>query len=313
MGGETPPLRRTMDDNRQLGDSSSRHQDPSQECIALLRAFVPCGASASLEIRTNFSLRRTFALAGAAPATRHHDVAAFAATALWALHPLHTATVTYVMQRSELLVSGCYLVTLSAFARLRLSHPLDDNNRVSAGVREDSCHLMDDNTDRSRGWLSLAAVAGLLGMPCKEVMVTAPLAVLLYDRTFITGSLVAALRLRPRFCACLAATWLLLAGLILGTDNRGASAGFAAGIAWGDYALTQLHAIALYLRLALWPSPLVFNYGRALTDLGRYPDALAQFEAAARLDPTDTSARTNAARLREFLENSPRPPASPPR
>lgn len=202
----------------------------------------------------------------APPPAPDPDFAAFAAATLWALHPLQTAAVTYVMQRSELLVTCCYLATLTAFARAGLCHPLDDKIPQFPEGTEISCHLMDDNLRPrfERAWLAISATACLLGMGCKEVMVTAPLAVLLYDRMFLSPSFFAALRARPRYYACLAASWLALAGLLLGTDNRGASAGFHAGVAWGDYALTQAFALALYLRLAAWPSPLVFDYGTAL-------------------------------------------------
>ena len=167
------------------------------------------------------------------------DSVAFATALLWALHPLHPATVTYVMQRTELLVSLAVLGTLSAFARATIAPPGSGANR----------------------WLTLSVIACLLGMACKEVMVSAPLLVLCYDRTFVAGSVRAALRQRPRYYLALAATWFLLAGLVLGTENRGASAGFASALPWSDYALTQLYAVPHYLRLAVWPAPLVFDYG----------------------------------------------------
>ena len=167
------------------------------------------------------------------------DSVPFTAALLWSLHPLHTATVTYVMQRTELLVSLGVLGTLSAFARATTPAPGSGASR----------------------WLTLSVIACLLGMASKEVMVSAPLLVLGYDRTFVAGSFRAALRQRPRYYLALAATWLVLAGLVFGTENRGASAGFASALPWSDYALTQLYAVPHYLRLAVWPAPLVFDYG----------------------------------------------------
>ena len=167
------------------------------------------------------------------------DSVPFTAALLWALHPLQTAAVTYVMQRTELLVSLGVLGTLSAFARATIPPPGSGANR----------------------WLTLSVIACLLGMASKEVMVSAPLLVLCYDRTFVAGSFRAALRQRPRYYLALAAPWLLLAGLVLGTENRGASAGFNSALPWSDYALTQLSAVPHYLRLAVWPAPLVFDYG----------------------------------------------------
>jgi hypothetical protein len=58
-----------------------------------------------------------------------------------------------------------------------------------------------------------------------------------------------------------AATWLLLGWLVLGAENRGGTAGLGLGDSVWTYALTQTRAIVRYLQLALWPHPLVFDYG----------------------------------------------------
>ena len=64
-------------------------------------------------------------------------------------------------------------------------------------------------------------VACVLGAMSKEVIVTVPVLVLLYDRTFVSGSFRAAVRLRWRFYAGLAASWLLVAWLLLDVKARG--------------------------------------------------------------------------------------------
>ena len=61
-------------------------------------------------------------------------------------------------------------------------------------------------------WYVLCVAACLLGMAAKEVMVSAPLIVLLYDRTFVAGSFREAWRRRWGLHVALAATWLLLVG-----------------------------------------------------------------------------------------------------
>ena len=164
---------------------------------------------------------------------------------LWALHPLQTESVTYTIQRAESLMGLFYLLTLYAFIR-----GCCDESRGPASTH---------------AWLALSFAACLLGMATKEVMATAPLLVLLYDRTFVAGSFRAALRVRGKFYAALAATWLVLAVLVLSAENRGGTAGLGAKISPLDYALTQCPAIVHYLRLALWPAPLIFDYGNAPT------------------------------------------------
>ncbi len=104
-------------------------------------------------------------------------------------------------------------------------------------------------------------------MATKEVMVSAPLLVLLYDRTFVAGSFREAWRRRRGLHLALAATWLLLVGLVASTGwDRSGSSGFAVGIAPWAYWLTQFEAVTRYLWLSVWPHPLVLDYGRILGD-----------------------------------------------
>jgi tetratricopeptide (TPR) repeat protein len=170
----------------------------------------------------------------------------FAIAALWALHPLQTQAVTYTVQRAESLMGFFYLLTLYTFLRGAACHWLNDKHARS----------------RRRRWWGLSVSACLLGMGTKEVMATAPLIVLLHDRTFLAGSFRAAWRERRGYYFGLAATWLVLAGLVLSTGgNRGGTVGLGTGIPLWAYPMTQFEALARYLMLAVWPHPLVFEYG----------------------------------------------------
>ncbi|OIR03967.1 TPR repeat-containing protein YrrB [mine drainage metagenome] len=186
-------------------------------------------------------VRRTLArleAGGRVPATlagRATSVA-FASALLWIVHPLQTESVTYLVQRAESLMGLLYLLTLYAFIR-------------GADAR------------RSLPWYVLAVGACLLGMGAKEVMVSAPVLVLLYDRTFLAGSFSEAWRRRHRIHLCLAATWLPLAALVLHAADRGGSAGFGVGVSEAAYVATQFQAVAHYLWLAVWPHPLIVDYG----------------------------------------------------
>jgi hypothetical protein len=93
---------------------------------------------------------------------RRAFLVAFSAALLWALHPLQTESVTYIVQRAESLMGLFYLLTLYCFIR---------------GAAEEGSR-----------WYIPCVGACLLGMATKEVMVSAPLVVLLYDRTFVAGS-----------------------------------------------------------------------------------------------------------------------------
>ena len=172
---------------------------------------------------------------------------ALAVALLWAVHPLLTESVTYVIQRAESLVGLFYLLTLYCFIR---------------GICAERADAPDPRAGRSPSvWFALCVGVCLLGMATKEVMVSAPFLVLLYDRTFVAGSWRDAWARRRVLYLGLGATWLLLGWLVLGTANRGGTAGLGMGDSAWTYALTQTRAIVRYCQLALWPHPLVFDYG----------------------------------------------------
>lgn len=162
---------------------------------------------------------------------------------LWALHPLQTESVVCIAQRTESLCGLFYLLTIYGFIR-----------GTEAGAP-------------SPRWFAASFVSCAAGMGTKEVMVTAPLIVLLYDRTFVAGGFSAVWRQRRVYYLALAGTWLLLAWLVLrGGGARGVSAGFGLGVSWWTYLLKQCEAILLYLKLSFWPHPLVLDYGTAIVN-----------------------------------------------
>ncbi len=161
---------------------------------------------------------------------------AFFTALLWAVHPLQTESVTYIVQRAESQASLLYLFTLYGFIR---------------GTEEPGSR-----------WLGLSVLSCLLGMASKELVVTAPFVVLLFDRTLVSGTFSAALKRRAGYYAGLFATLGLLLVLVAGTGwNRSGTIGVDVGVTPLRYALSQFRAIATYLKLAFWPNPLVFDYG----------------------------------------------------
>ena len=164
---------------------------------------------------------------------------AFFITLLWLVHPLQTETVVCIIQRDELLVGLLYLSSLYSFIR---------STESPAPCR----------------WQTASAITCLLGMATKEVMVTAPLVVLLYDRTFVSGTFTAACRLRWRFYLVLASSWLFLGWMVSLSGQRSGTAGWGLGVSSWTYLLTQCEAITTYLRLCFWPHPLIVDYGEHL-------------------------------------------------
>jgi tetratricopeptide (TPR) repeat protein len=162
---------------------------------------------------------------------------AFAAALLWVVHPLQTQAVTYVIQRTESLMGLFYLLTLYCFIRAASS-------------------------PNPRAWHVAAVAACALGMGSKEVMASAPLVVLLYDRCFVAGSFREALRRRWLLYLALAATWIILGhSLREGVGAHAISAGFQLKeVTPFQYARSEPGVILHYLALAFWPAGLCLDY-----------------------------------------------------
>jgi len=162
---------------------------------------------------------------------------ALATALIWTVHPLQTEAVTYVIQRTESMMGLFYLLTLY-------------------------CAIRGAGASRPFWWYVGAVAACALGMGCKEVMVTAPLIVLFYDRVFLARSFKVAFARRWRLYVGLAATWALLAALVLPFSGRAIDhARLGYWQATYSYALTQIVAIVRYLGLCFWPHPLIVDYG----------------------------------------------------
>jgi tetratricopeptide (TPR) repeat protein len=108
----------------------------------------------------------------------------------------------------------------------------------------------------------------------KEVMASAPIAVMLYDRAFRFSSWKEAWlseRRRALFYATLILTLVPLALSISG-GARTDTVGFNLGIRWYEYLYSQGWAITHYLKLAVWPAELTFDYGtNAVRNLAGIP------------------------------------------
>jgi protein O-mannosyl-transferase len=169
------------------------------------------------------------------------DVVALIASLIWMVHPLLSETVDYVTQRSESMMGLLFLLTLYAAIRAR-AEARESSQRERRRVRWDI--------------VSIASCA--VGMATKESMVTAPIAVVLYDLVFEFDSAGDALRSRAFLYGGLAATWMEL-GVIMWRWPRSTVGGAAVG-AW-TYLLNQAQMIVRYLGLVFWPQSLVVDYG----------------------------------------------------
>ncbi len=165
---------------------------------------------------------------------------ACAAALVWLVHPLTTDAVTYVCQRTEVLMGLFCLLTV--YCSIRAA----------------------ESPRRRAAWGAAAIAACALGMGSKQTMIVAPVLVWLWDWTFAAqpaGEASAGPR-PPRWplYAGLAATWSIVAASValerwphsIGLDRDG----------WTPwrYLLTQTGVITHYLRLVILPWPLALDY-----------------------------------------------------
>jgi protein O-mannosyl-transferase len=222
-------------------------------------------------------MRRTLARWSGLSSTRsfgQNTALAFSVALIWTLHPLQTESVTYVIQRAESLMGLFYLLTMYCFIRyadetggkLKAVSGKPGPQADTAGSSASGLLRLSPTAYRPPPslWGLLSIGACLFGMATKEVMVSAPVMVFLYDRTFIAGSFGEAWRRRRRYYLGLALTWIPLICLVVGTGARGGTAGTAFDVFTASYWLTQCPAIVRYLALVVWPAPLVFDYGTPL-------------------------------------------------
>lgn len=153
---------------------------------------------------------------------------------LWAVHPLQTESVTYLVQRCESLMG--FLALLALYALIR-----------------------SEGSIRSSRWQLLAVIACLLGMAVKENMAVTPLLLFMYDRTFMGGTFRESWRERRGMYVAMLASILLLAWLILAPRNPVNAVPKLDPI---EYFRVQLAVITHYLQLVFLPYPLCFDYGR---------------------------------------------------
>lgn len=167
----------------------------------------------------------------------HADSVSLAAALIWAVHPLATESVVYVTQRTELMMGLCYLSTVYCAIRY-----------WSASGKK-----------QRGGWLLLATGACLSGMLSKEMIASAPAMVLLYERLLLTRPFGRIARESWPLYVGLSLSWLVAIALNF-AGQQTPKTGFALGVAAHEWWFTQAKVFFMYLKLAVWPWPLVVHY-----------------------------------------------------
>lgn len=175
-----------------------------------------------------------------------HDAqgVAFVAALLFALHPLQTQAVTYIVQRFTSMVAMFYLGSLVLYARARMTQGLAPRLALAIG----------------------AAICAALAMKTKENAFTLPIAVLLMEAMFFTGSI----KRRLGYLAPILLTLLIIPFTIIGlefdAERLSEATRLQTTLSRDAYFITQLAVAMTYLRLMAYPAGLNVDHDHPVYD-----------------------------------------------
>lgn len=173
---------------------------------------------------------------------------------MFAVHPIQTQAVTYIVQRAEILSSFFYLLSLVMFIKASLL-------RKGVGTRYTL--------------YAISLVSAVLAMGSKEIAVTLPVVILLYDFFFLSDGDIKTISRRWAvhllFFMTLISLMYFMGGLIksfVATDAvslppTSSIEGETSSISRHEYFLTQFRVIWTYIKLLILPinQNLDYNYG----------------------------------------------------
>jgi len=164
------------------------------------------------------------------------------AALIFALHPLHTQAVTYIVQRLASLAALFYVASMTSFVFARLAEQHSQRNL----------------------WLLACALFALLALFTKQNAFTLPLALLLLEALFFSRNARRLLHISLGVLVGLIIIWAILAfGFQYQPFSLQAMQALSretSGISRIDYLATQMPVIWTYIRLFFFPTDLHLDY-----------------------------------------------------
>lgn len=163
----------------------------------------------------------------------------FWAVLIWLVHPLHTQTVTYIVQRMNGLAALFFIVSLFGYLRARTA--------VGRGGK--------------MLWGAACGISAALAMGSKEIAATLPFFIFLYEWYFFQDLKWEGWRRKMPLLLVLVAAGAGLVWIFLGADPLQRITG---GYAYRDFTLvervwTQFRVVLFYITLLLFPHPSQLN------------------------------------------------------
>jgi len=167
--------------------------------------------------------------------TRHANLIALLAGLVFVSHPVQIEAVTYIVQRAASMAALFYLLSLSLYVKSRL--------------------LQEDNSGRWKFYYIGSLISAIAAMFTKEITITLPLMVLLYEFSFLRTKK----EFDWKYLFPFILTILIIPLTMFFTESvkaqhmRGVTADTPADISSIHYLLTQFRVLATYIRLVFLP------------------------------------------------------------
>ena len=169
----------------------------------------------------------------------NHSLIAFFSALVWLVHPMHTQSVTYIVQRMNSLAAMFYILSILFYVKGRIAR------------------------EKQKSWpyFTGCVVAGLLSIGCKEMAATLPFFILLYEWYFIQDLSLTWLRRHLPYIISITIIFILFSFIYLGLNPLEKILG---GYARRDFTieqrvLTQFRVVIYYVSLLFYPHPSRLN------------------------------------------------------
>jgi tetratricopeptide (TPR) repeat protein len=178
---------------------------------------------------------------------------AFFTALLFAVHPVQTQAVTYIVQRHASLASLFYLASIYCYLRARLASISVDSPHFSRRLQVLIFYL-------------LAFLSTLLAMRTKEIAFTLPLAIIIFEFFYFDGRVRMRLGILAPFFLLLALPIIPLAMRVFQLDTASAlnaldaATRSATPMSRAHYLFTELRVVVTYLRLLFFPAGQNLDY-----------------------------------------------------
>lgn len=163
---------------------------------------------------------------------------------LFAVHPVQTQAITYIVQRYASLATLFWLLSMVSYVQFRLSSGQD-----SVAFKRFVLY-------------AVSLVSAVLAMKTKEFALLLPIVIVLYEFMFLEGKLKERLAYLTPICLTMAIVPLTVmftarSGLLESPEKLLGALGIISRL---DYLFTQFRVIVTYIRLLLFPVNQVFDY-----------------------------------------------------